>query len=153
MKQRLMGSRKFWMVLAAFLGVFTLLASILLLLGYSDITGISCCQRQVGYVEQSTNEDVDRSFEATKDRVDSINGNFGQQVKSAYSGETSTSKRVQESGMAKLSPRLISKRKNLLLRKLLMKKLMTKRKQPMRKRLFPVVNYRNGLFRKGIIPS
>lgn len=94
MKQRLMGSRKFWMVLAAFLGVFTLLASILLLLGYSDITGISCCQRQVGYVEQSTNEDVDRSFEATKDRVDSINGNFGQQVKSAYSGETSTMEKM-----------------------------------------------------------
>lgn len=94
MKQRLMGSRKFWMVLVAILGVFILFASLLLFFDYSDKTVINAYQQQGAYVEQSTIEDVDHSFDATKDRVDSINGNFGQQIKSAYSGETSTMEKM-----------------------------------------------------------
>lgn len=94
MKQRLMGSRKFWMVLVAILGVFILFASLLLLFDYSNKTVINAYQQQGAYVEQSTIEDVDHSFDATKDRVDSINGNFGQQIKSAYSGETSTMEKM-----------------------------------------------------------
>ena len=89
MKQRLMGSKKFWMVLVAILGVFILMASVLLLFHYSNKTVINGYQQQGTYVEQPTTGEVDHSFEATKDRVDSINSNYGQQIKSAYSGETS----------------------------------------------------------------
>ena len=38
MKQRLMGSKKFWMVLVAILGVFIVMASVLLLFDYSNKT-------------------------------------------------------------------------------------------------------------------
>lgn len=94
MKQRLMGSKKFWMVLVAILGVFIVMASVLLLFDYSNKTVNNDYQQQSSYVEQSTTGEVDHSFEATKDRVDSINANYGQQVKSAYSGETSAMEKM-----------------------------------------------------------
>ena len=94
MKQRLMGSKKFWMVLVAILGVFILMASVLLLFDYSNKTVNNGYQQQGTYVEQPTTGEVDHSFEATKDRVDSINSNYGQQIKSAYSGETSAMEKM-----------------------------------------------------------
>ena len=94
MKQRLMGSKKFWMVLVAILGVFILMASVLLLFDYSNKTVNDGYQQQGAYVEQPTTGEVDHSFEATKDRVDSINSNYGQQIKSAYSGETSAMEKM-----------------------------------------------------------
>ena len=94
MKQRLMGSKKFWMVLVAILGVFILMASVLLLFDYSNKTVNDGYQQQGTYVEQPTTGEVDHSFEATKDRVDSINSNYGQQIKSAYSGETSAMEKM-----------------------------------------------------------
>ena len=94
MKQRLMGSKKFWMVLVAILGVFILMASVLLLFDYSNKTVNDGYQQQDTYVEQPTTGEVDHSFEATKDRVDSINSNYGQQIKSAYSGETSAMEKM-----------------------------------------------------------
>ena len=93
MKQRLMGSKKFWMVLVAILGVFIVMASVLLLFDYSNKTANNGYQQQT-YVEQSTTGEVDHSFDATKDRVDSINSNYGQQIKSAYSGETSAMEKM-----------------------------------------------------------
>ena len=94
MKQRLMGSKKFWMVLVAILGVFIVMASVLLLFDYSNKTVNNGYQQQGTYVEQPTTGEVDHSFEATKDRVDSINSNYGQQIKSAYSGETSAMEKM-----------------------------------------------------------
>ncbi len=94
MKQRLMGSKKFWMVLVAILGVFIVMASVLLLFDYSNKTVNDGYQHQGTYVEQSTTGEVDHSFDATKDRVDSINSNYGQQIKSAYSGETSAMEKM-----------------------------------------------------------
>ena len=94
MKQRLMGSKKFWMVLVAILGVFILMASVLLLFDYSNKTVNDGYQQQGTYVEQPTTGEVDHSFEATKDRVDSINSNYGHQIKSAYSGETSAMEKM-----------------------------------------------------------
>lgn len=94
MKQRLMGSKKFWMVLVAILGVFIVMASVLLLFDYSNKTANNVYQQQSNYVEQSTTGEVDHSFDATKDRVDSINSNYGQQIKSAYSGETSAMEKM-----------------------------------------------------------
>lgn len=93
MKQRLMGSKKFWMVLVAILGVFIVMASVLLLFDYSNKTANNGYQQQT-YVEQSTTGEVDHSFDATKDRVNSINSNYGQQIKSAYSGETSAMEKM-----------------------------------------------------------
>lgn len=94
MKKRLMGSKKFWMVMVAILGVFILLASVLLLFDYSNKKANDNYQQQSSYVGQSTTGEVDHSFEATKDRVDSINSNYGQQIKSAYSGETSAMEKM-----------------------------------------------------------
>lgn len=94
MKQRLMGSKKFWMVLVAFLGAFIVMASVLLLFAYSNKTVDNSYQQQGTHVEQSTTGKVDHSFDATKDRVDSINSNYGQQIKSAYSGETSAMEKM-----------------------------------------------------------
>ena len=94
MKKRLMGSKKFWMVMVAILGAFILLASVLLLFDYSNKKANDNYQQQSSYVGQSTTGEVDHSFEATKDRVDSINSNYGQQIKSAYSGETSAMEKM-----------------------------------------------------------
>ena len=89
MKKGLMGSRKFRMVLVTILGVFFVAASLLLLFGYSDKTADNGIRQETSYVEQAYAQQLDHSFGATKERVDSINANYGQQVKSAFSGEKS----------------------------------------------------------------
>ncbi len=106
-KQKFMGSKKFWMVLVAILSAFILLASILLLVLIPKPTTVDTNQ-QVSYVEQTT-VSHDHSFEATKERVDSVNDNYGQQIKSTYSGRNSTMEQVMRQRM------VFSTIKNILL--------------------------------------
>lgn len=98
--QKNTGSKRFWMVLAALLGIFILISSMLLFIPSNTTVVDDSGNRQPlpDYSMQSS-EDADHSFEAVKDRVDSANDNYGSQIKSAYAGENSTMERVMKQRM------------------------------------------------------
>ena len=84
-----LGSTKFWMILSAMLMVFVLFAGILLIvmnpLKATEPTGNELSS---SVVQQQPSQDT--SFDATKDRVNQVNGNYGQGVKDSYVGDSST---------------------------------------------------------------
>lgn len=94
-KLLLMGSKKGWMILTVMLLVFITLASMLLLFLRPLTSENEKKETVVYYVNDASNY----SYEAVKDRVDSMNENYGQQVKSAYSGEDSTVEKMMKQRM------------------------------------------------------
>ncbi len=87
---KVIGSQKFWMLLAAMLGIFIVITAIALIC-------VNPFQEKVVYVNSSptTTEQVvvdnsDHSYDAVKQRVDDVNENYGQSIKSAYYGDNNT---------------------------------------------------------------
>ena len=94
-KLLLMGSKKGWIILTVMLLVFITLASMLLLF-LRPLTSESEKKETVIYY---VNDAGDHSYESVKDRVNSMNENYGQQVKSAFSGEDSTVEKMMKQRM------------------------------------------------------
>ena len=99
MKQKVfLGSRKFWMALASILGTFILLAVVL-------CAFINPFQRTINttsspqIAEKSIAATDDHSYEAVKEKVDEVNDNYGQSIKSAYYGENSTMRQMMQQRM------------------------------------------------------
>ena len=99
MKQKVFwGSRKFWMALASILGTFILLAVVL-------CAFINPFQRTINttsspqIAEKSIAATDDHSYEAVKEKVDEVNDNYGQSIKSAYYGENSTMRQMMQQRM------------------------------------------------------
>ena len=97
-KTKSIGSKKFWKILAILLVVFVCIAS-------SAV--VVCCKvydsrkaiatTQVQKLEESG--ELDQSYEAVRERVNSINENYGQEVKSTYYGQTSTMEKMMQQRM------------------------------------------------------
>lgn len=85
-----LGSTKFWMILSAMLMVFILVAGIILVAMNPFKASESTRNEQSSSVVQQQQPSQDTSFDATKDRVNQVNGNFGQGVKDSYTGDSST---------------------------------------------------------------
>jgi len=90
-KQNTNGNTNFWMILAIMLGVFIVIAGVLLVFANPQNRTASIDNTSNVVVEQNAVRDpVDNSFEATKDRVTEVNDNYGQSIKSSYAGNNST---------------------------------------------------------------
>lgn len=94
--KQIMGSKKFWMILAVILGVFIVVTGVFLACFSAKIqtTSVISTEQTSQSTEQQT---LDHSFEATKERVDSVNDNYGQNVKSSYYGNYSTMEKLMKS--------------------------------------------------------
>ena len=94
-----LGSTKFWMILSAMLMVFVLFAGALLIvmnpLKATEPTG----NETSSSVIQQQQPSQDTSFDATKDRVNQVNGNYGQGVKDSYAGDSSTMESMMKQRM------------------------------------------------------
>ena len=85
-----LGSTKFWMILSAMLMVFVLFAGVLLIV-MNPLKATEPTQNEtLSSVVQQQQPSQDTSFDATKDRVNQVNGNYGQNVKDSYTGDSST---------------------------------------------------------------
>ena len=81
----------FWKTLAIMFGIFILIAGIVLLIAkpfavQNDTPGDQTLVVQT----QASNNAADNSFDAVKDRVTEVNDNYGQNIKSSYTGSSST---------------------------------------------------------------
>ncbi len=96
--QKSIGSKEFWKTIAIMLGIFVFVSAVVLI----------CCRyngekvpvadiRQDNYVTQ--NEELDHNFEATRDRVNGINENYGESVKASYYGQSSTMEKLAQQRM------------------------------------------------------
>lgn len=101
--EKTFGSRTFWLILSVILIVFVALSGIVLICMNNTIndapseSGLVAGTQSGVDTEQSQ---TDTSYEAIKERVDSINGNYGENVKAQYAGENSTMQRWTERRMA-----------------------------------------------------
>ncbi len=87
-KQNTNSSTNFWMLLAIMLTAFILIAGTLLVIANPFATRTVVTDNQQSAVtEQGTSQNTDH--ESVKDRVNAINGNYGQGIKDAYSGSNS----------------------------------------------------------------
>lgn len=84
-----LGSTKFWMILSAMLMVFILVAG-LILVAMNPFKASESIRSEPSssVVQQQPSQDT--SFDATKDRVNQVNGSYGQGVKDSYTGDSST---------------------------------------------------------------
>lgn len=99
---KVIGSQKFWMLLAAMLaamlGIFIVITAIALIC-------VNPFQEKVVYVnsslttEQAVVDNSDHSYDAVKRRVDNVNENYGQSVKSAYYGDNNTMQNMMKQRM------------------------------------------------------
>lgn len=95
---KVIGSQKFWMLLAAMLGIFIVITAIALIC-------VNPFQEKVVYVnsslttEQAVVDNSDHSYDAVKQRVDNVNENYGQSVKSAYYGDNNTMQNMMKQRM------------------------------------------------------
>lgn len=95
---KVIGSQKFWMLLAAMLGIYIVVTAIALI-------SVNPFQEKVVFVnsslttEQAVVDNSDHSYDAVKQRVDNVNENYGQSVKSAYYGDNSTMQNMMKQRM------------------------------------------------------
>ena len=80
----------FWKTLAIMFGIFILIAASILLIANSFAEDNDIAGKQIIVVQQQTPEDTNNSFDAVKDRVNEVNDNYGQNIKSSYAGDSST---------------------------------------------------------------
>lgn len=88
--QKTLGSTKFWMILSAMLMVFILFAGAILIFMNPVKEPEPTRNEPSSSVVQQQQPSQDTSFDATKDRVNQVNGNYGQGVKDSYTGDSST---------------------------------------------------------------
>ncbi len=86
-KQNFLSSKNFWMVLTIMLIVFIVIAGIILAVSGPFTSTVTTNDHNGLRVEQSVEQNTDH--ESVKDRVNTINGNYGQGIKDAYSGNSS----------------------------------------------------------------
>ena len=80
----------FWKTLAIMFGIFILIAGSILFIANSFAEDNDVAGKQIIVVQQQTPDDTNDSFDAVKDRVNEVNGNYGQNIKSSYAGDSST---------------------------------------------------------------
>ena len=80
----------FWKTLAIMFGIFVLIAGSILFIANSFAEDNDIAGKQIIVVQQQTPEDTNNSFDAVKDRVNEVNDNYGQNIKSSYAGDSST---------------------------------------------------------------
>ena len=80
----------FWKTLAIMFGIFILIAGSILFIANSFAEDNDIAGKQIIVVQQQTPEDTNNSFDAVKDRVNEVNDNYGQNIKSSYAGDSST---------------------------------------------------------------
>ena len=92
----IIGSKTFWVTLTVIFGVFIIVAGVILVSFNSKLqtTPATPSEQTTQITEQQT---LDHSFEAIKGRVDSVNDNYGQNVKSSYYGNYSTMEQMMQS--------------------------------------------------------
>ncbi len=88
-KQNFMSSKNFWMVLAIMLAAFILIAGVILAVANPFKASTPTTYNQQVTVSEQNNPPQDTNHESVKDRVNAINGNYGQGIKDAYSGSGS----------------------------------------------------------------
>lgn len=96
--QQSIGSKKFWKTIAIMLGIFVFVSAVVFACWrYYDAKTPTTYVQQNNNVAQ--NEELDHSFEATRDRVNSINENYGESVKTSYYGQSSTMEKLAQQRM------------------------------------------------------
>lgn len=93
--QQSIGSTRFWKTIAIMLGIFVFVSAVVFFCWrYYD------AKTPVTYVQQNSNavqnEELDHSYEATRDRVNNINENYGESVKATYYGQSSTMEKLAQ---------------------------------------------------------
>ena len=93
--KNIIGSTKFWKIIAIMLVLFIVAAGAVFAIVANRTTST------VTVKQEETIESVsqDHSYEATKERVDSINDNYGREVKATYEGSTSTMEKMMRQRM------------------------------------------------------
>lgn len=96
-KQNVSENTRFWMVIAIMLGIFVLVAGIILV----SCMPLSANEKTVVPTEQTATQtgQLDHSYEATKERVDDVNEHYGQSVKASYYGDNSTMENMMRQRM------------------------------------------------------
>ena len=92
------GSKTFWKVLAIMLLVFVTITSTVLICykAFKTQEPVVVKTEQTQVVQS---EELDHSYEAVRERVNSINEGYGQEVKASYYGETSTMEKMIQQRM------------------------------------------------------
>ena len=96
--QETIGSKKFWKIIAIMLGIFVFVSAVVFVCWrcYDAKTPVTYVQQNSNTVQ---NEELDHSYEATRDRVNNINENYGESVKASYSGQSSTMEKLAQQRM------------------------------------------------------
>ena len=88
-KKNTQGNTRFWMAIAIMLGIFVLVAGIVLI-GFGPYRVKEKTVVTPTVQTEAQTDQTDHSFEATKERVDDVNEHYGQSVKASYYGDNST---------------------------------------------------------------
>ena len=93
--KNIIGSTQFWKIIAIMLILFIVAAgTVFVIIANRTDTTVTLKQEET---VQSVSQD--HSYEATKERVDSINDNYGREVKATYEGSTSTMEKMMQQRM------------------------------------------------------
>lgn len=93
--KNIIGSTKFWKIIAIMLVLFIVAAgAVFAITANRAASTVTVKQKET---VQSISQD--HSCEATKERVDSINDNYGREVKATYEGSTSTMEKMMQQRM------------------------------------------------------
>ena len=93
------GCKTFWIIVSAMLTVFVVLSGIMLISINNTLDDVTEEPRIMTEETLQDGNQTDTSYEAIRDRVDGINGNYGENIKSQYAGEKSTMQRLTEHRM------------------------------------------------------
>lgn len=93
--KNIIGSTKFWKIIAIMLVLFIVAAGAV----FAIVANRSASTVTVKQEETVERISQDHSYEATKERVDSINDNYGREVKATYEGSTSTMEKMMQQRM------------------------------------------------------
>lgn len=98
MKQttNVIGSTRFWKIIAIMLFVFVAAAGTVLVVMTTKPASTTVVVKREETVQS---ESRDHGYEATKERVDSINDSYGREVKTVYEGSTSTMEKMMRQRM------------------------------------------------------
>ena len=93
--KNIIGSTKFWKIIAIMLVLFIVAAGAVFAIT-ANRAASTVTVKQKDTIESISQ---DHSYEATKERVDSINDNYGREVKATYEGSTSTMEKMMQQRM------------------------------------------------------
>ncbi|HBT65550.1 MAG TPA: hypothetical protein DEB10_12920 [Ruminococcaceae bacterium] len=106
MKNEKLASKRFWMILTIMLSAFILIsATVLVCVNPFTVVSVKtndAVENDANLSTQDSGQTADsfeRRFNATKDRVNEINDNYGRSVKASYSGSDSTVEKMMKQRM------------------------------------------------------